>query len=350
MLTGADYDEFRRLVEAQSVRQLRRTFDYGKRARQGAGIRDLHRWVGRILLDRDEVYDLADRAVAFEIGACEWLAGRWDEMAHPAPAVVTVAGPVDKLLLVRLLRAADSAEERAAWAALYAERYGRAWSWIGERADSLAAAPEETDEETPEPSLELFERFLAQLDELDPLPASGDPQAESRLLEAEELIERLRREAAALTDRADRAALRAEGLQDEVGQLRRSVRQEADSGEKLRDERSRRIRAERQARDAAQELERLKAEYIKLDGRLRAGEGRGPGPGAEIAELTRLAQADPLALLGLQPGASAEELAQARRRFAAAFHSDRASQLPPWVGEFFDQLLALVNAACDRAR
>jgi hypothetical protein len=24
--------------------------------------------------------------------------------------------------------------------------------------------------------------------------------------------------------------------------------------------------------------------------------------------------------------------------------------LPPWVGEFFDQLLALVNAACDRAR
>jgi curved DNA-binding protein CbpA len=58
---------------------------------------------------------------------------------------------------------------------------------------------------------------------------------------------------------------------------------------------------------------------------------------------------DPQKLLGLSAGATPEEVAQARRRFAAAFHSDRTSQLPDWVGELFDQLLGAVNAACDRS-
>ena len=47
---------------------------------------------------------------------------------------------------------------------------------------------------------------------------------------------------------------------------------------------------------------------------------------------------------------TATKLPGMRRRFAAAFHSDRAAQLPPWVRELFDRLLALVNASCDRVR
>ncbi|MCH2465765.1 MAG: hypothetical protein MK237_07675, partial [Gemmatimonadetes bacterium] len=44
------------------------------------------------------------------------------------------------------------------------------------------------------------------------------------------------------------------------------------------------------------------------------------------------------------------EVGLARRRFAAAFHSDRVVTLPPWVRQAFDQLLAMVNEACDRLK
>jgi hypothetical protein len=362
MLADAEYAEFLELVEGQSLRQLRRYLDYGKRTRQGGAVAELHQWLGRILLDRDSVYGLEDKASAFEIAACEWLAGHWDELNHPEPAVVTVAGAVDKVLLVRLLVSAETPAQRTGLAQLFRQRYGRIWSWISERASQLAVSEEAEDgteaaedaASTPdEPESLLFIRFLEHLERLAPLPAgagsSGDAE---RLRAAEEREERLHREIAATTNRAERAATRGEGLQEEVAQLRRAAREEGENGEKLREERTRRIRIERQARDVAQELERLKNEYLRLDARMRESAQREGGglPLSSLAELAKLADADPGRLLGLGPDATAEDLARTRRRFAAAFHSDRISQLPPWVAEVFDQLLSLANAACDRAR
>lgn len=364
MLAEADYQEFRGLVEGQSLRHLRRYLDYGKRVRQGTGLTELHQWLGRILLDREDVYGLHDKASAFEIGACEWLAGHWDELNHPGAGTVTVAGDVDKVLLLRLIVGAATATERTALATLFGERYGRTWSWVRERSAQLAEGVKQ-DQPTAdgpdrsmavpdgEPSTILFTRFVDQLERLDPLPGgAGAAEAQRLLLEATEQEDRLRRELAAMTDRAERAASRSEGLQEELTQLRRSVRAENESGEKLREERSRRIRLERESRDLAQELDRLKREYLKLDARMRevAQREHGGAPVGNLAELAQLAQLDPHRLLGLAVEATAADLAQTRRRFAAAFHSDRTSQLPVWVGELFDQLLGVANAACDRLR
>lgn len=356
MLADTDYCAFRELVEAQSLRHLRRYLDYGKRARKGSGLTELHRWVGRILLDREAIYDLQDKASAFEIGACEWLAAHWDEVNHPEAGVITVGGAVDKVLLVRLMVGASTAPERAGLALLFGERYRRLWSWVGERAAQLAIGDDDdagSADDDDEPATVLFTRFLEHLERLDPLPiGASTAAAERRLQRAEECEQRLRREVAATTQRAERAAMRVESLQEELTQMRRSVRDEGENGEKLREERSRRIRIERQARDLAQDLERLKSEYLKLDGRMRESAQREGGriPVGSLSELTQLAQQDPDRLLGLPADASEADLAQARRRFAAAFHSDRTSQLPGWVGEVFDQLLGLVNAACDRSR
>lgn len=366
MLTPAQYTSFRQLVEGQSLRHLRRYLDYGKRARQDAGWTELHQWIGRILLDQESVYELEDKASAFEVAACEWLARNWDALNHPEAEVVTIAGPVDKVLLVRLIIATSAPAQRTGLAMLFAERYGRTWTWVQERAGQVAAATATDEAEEGAPvghteesgqgdrgaALMLFERFVQQLDALDPLPGGAGPAAEQSLREAKEREERLRREVAATTDRAERAATRVEAVQEELAQLRRTTRQEQDNGDKLRDERSRRIKLERQARDLAQELERIKSEYLKLDARMRdvAQRDSTGSPVGSLEELGRLAQVEPGRLLGLSPGASDEDLAKARRRFAAAFHSDRAAQLPDWVREVFDQLLGAVNAACDRMR
>ena len=347
MLAEDDYSAFCAFVENQSLRHLRRYLDYGKRVRNGEGLRELQQWLGRILLDQDNIYGLEDKASAFEIGACEWLAVHWDELNHPDADPVTIAGPVDKVLLVRLIASQTAGPQRAALAQLFRERYGRTWSWVGERATQL----ESVDVIEGQSSTELFTRFLEHLDNF--VPISNGPSSaeiETQLEQAQEREERLRREVAATTHRAERAATRVEGLQQELSQARRSTREEGELSERLREERSRRIKLERQARDGAQELERLKSEYLKLDSRLRESAHREGGlPMGELVEIAQLAQLDPQKLLGLSAGATPEEVAQARRRFAAAFHSDRTSQLPDWVGELFDQLLGAVNAACDRS-
>lgn len=349
MLSSDDLGAFHEAVESQSLRQIRRYLDYGKRVRQAGSLAELHRWLGRILHDEDGVYDTTDVASAFEIGACEWLASHWDELNHPAPSIVTVAGPVDKTHLLRLLVEAPDSEAKSGWALLFAQRYGKIWSWVEERALQTAATQAEPDAELESAP---FVRFLELLQQLEPLGVGGSAETTRQLEEAEQLQQRLQREVAATTQRAERAATRAEALQEEIENLRRTVRQDQSSSERLRDERSRRIRIERQARDLAQELERLKSEYVKVDGRLREQarrDGTQPTTLGSLEELRHVAQTTPMQILGLGENATAAELAKARRRFATAFHSDRTSQLPAWVGELFDQLLGVVNAACDRA-
>jgi hypothetical protein len=365
MLAETDFRELRDLVEGQSLRHLRRYLDYGKRVRQGTGLAELHQWLNRILFDRETVYGLQDKASAFEIGACEWLAVHWDELNHPGAGAMTVAGHVDKVLLVRLIVGAGTATERTALATLFGQRYSRTWSWVRERAAQLegekqdppTADGRDSAEETHDggASTTLFTRFVEELERLDPLAAgagAGAAELERLLLEASEREARLRREVAAMTDRAERAATRSESLQEELTESRRSIREENDSGEKLREERSRRIRIERESREVTQELDRLKREYLKLDARMREAAQRehGGAPVGNLEELAQLAQLDPNLLLGLPADANEADLAQTRRRFAAAFHSDRTSQLPVWVGELFDQLLGVANAACDRLR
>ena len=371
MLTSVDYAAFGQLVEGQSLRHLRRYLDYGKRARQDAGWTELHQWIGRILLDQEGVYELQDKASAFEIGACEWFALHWDELNHPDVELMTVAGPVDKLMLVRLIVATSGPGQRAGLAMLFAERYGRTWAWIRERATQLGAESEAVhstrdeagSESGPESGPEsgnddasaataLFGRFLEHLEALDPVPVGPGAGAVLELKEAEEREDRLRREVAATTARAERAATRVEALQEELAQIRKATRDQQDNGDKLRDERSRRIRLERESRDLSQELERIKSEYLKLDARMREVAQREgtAAPVGSLEELTRLAQVEPSQLLGLPSSATDEDLTRVRRRFATAFHSDRTAQLPAWVGEVFDQLLGAVNSACDRLR
>lgn len=360
MLSEEEYAQFRQLVERQSPRQLRRYLDYGRRVRQGVGLAELVQWVGRILLDDQGVYGVEDKARAFEIGACERLARSLPLAAPHESAVVTVAGSADKVLLLRLLIAQSSPAPRAALSALFAQRYRRTWDWVRQRAVRVAAeAGAEDGKAQPgggaaaEGSFAgdaLMARFLEELELIDPLPGGTFPgQVERALQEAREREDRLRREAEVATDRTERALTRLEALQQEVAQLRRSTREERDTAEKLRAERSRRIKLEREVRESARELGRLRAEYLKLDGRLRESAQRKGGQGF-VVDLDHLAEMGSEQLLGVASGASDEDFAQVRRRFAAAFHSDRAVQLPPWVANLFDRLLGLVNAACDRQR
>lgn len=353
MLAEADAATFRSLVDGQSIRQLKRYLDYGKRARQGAGMAELGQWVGRILLDRDAVYSLEDRARAFEIGACEWLARHWEQVSQPAADVVTVAGDVDKVRLLRLVIGARDPAQQTALASLLAQRYQRTWAWAEERAAQMADGEqgENPAEAGGEEAAEgLFLRFLGTLAEIDPLAsADGDGEAERALAEAVEREAHTRRELEIAAERAERAVARLETVQEEVSQLRRTLRDERANGDKLREERSRRIKIEREARTAAQELDRLKTEYVRLDSRLRETAQRHGATAAQL-DLSELSGLDPYQLLGLQPPASKEELTKARHRFAAAFHPDRAAQLPDWVGTLFDRLLGIVNAACDRTR
>ncbi|MFH1571987.1 MAG: hypothetical protein ABIL09_28615, partial [Gemmatimonadota bacterium] len=313
---------FRQQVEGQRLRSLKRYLHYEERVRSGRGLEELHQWLGQILFDASGAYSLADRALAFEIGACEALAR--DGLAEDgAQATVVVAGPLDRLLLYRqLLTAGNAPGRRATFLGLLRSRYRRHWGWIRSRA---LVAPAET-----EPPAGTFQRFLAGLDELDPMDLGGGgpvpvAELEHELERARTEGDRLREYLEASRDRAESALARLREAEVEIRNLRRSLREETEGAEKLRSERTRRIKSERDCADLARDLERVRAEYLKLDRRLREmaarATGSGPGgrrPGFDLGRLERLA---PTEVLGLQEGADGEALGQARRRFAAAFHS-----------------------------
>jgi vacuolar-type H+-ATPase subunit I/STV1 len=210
--------------------------------------------------------------------------------------------------------------------------------------------------------------FLQQLDEVEPLPVVVEGQ-ENRLarevtrLQEENLqrateLETLRGDLEFAEDRAHRAHQRLRQLDEEVQGLRRQLREARENGEKLRSERRSRIKSERQSVEAQRELEKLKREYIKLDRRLQQmaqrlvqAEGgqaqRGPLAGVRF-ELDSLRQLEASRVLGTEGTVTAEELGRVRRRFAAVFHPDRVNQLPVWVRNLCDEVLAVVNEACDR--
>ena len=137
-------------------------------------------------------------------------------------------------------------------------------------------------------------------------------------------------------------------------QLGKQLRDARENGEKLRVERSRRIKIERQANQASRELENLRAEYVKLDQRLQQMAHRlalvEDNRVAAIIDLSGMRRLEPAQVLGIQEPLTEREISQIRRQFAQVFHPDRVKRLPAWVGKLFDELLGLVNGACDRVK
>ena len=355
ILNSEEFTRFRVLVESQTPRALRRFLDYGKRLRTGQGLEELGQWLGRILLDDGEVYPEEDRAMAFEVAVCEYLAERWAELQE-SPESVTVCGPVDKTLIYRhLLQDSYSPARRSAFARLLAQRYGKSWSFIENRATDTGASGVFGAVQP------LLSQFLRQLDTAEPLDGAGSTAELDELRDEAERqrisFDRLRGKLEEAHEHSGRAQQKIEQLDKERQALGRQLSEERETAEKLRQERSRRIKVERQSREGDRELERLKVEYVKLDQRLHQmaqrladSEGSSHGITGGRIDVSALRRMEAQEILGLPEHPGESEVSMARRRFAAAFHSDRVVSLPSWVGEAFDQLLAIVNEACDRVK
>ena len=81
--------------------------------------------------------------------------------------------------------------------------------------------------------------------------------------------------------------------------------------------------------------------------RLAEAEERRASTAIDLSALRRL---EVKQVLGVEGPLTGGEIGQIRRQFATVFHSDRVKRLPAWVGRLFDELLGVVNEACDRAR
>ena len=290
-----------------------------------------------------------------EISACLAIAAVMRELQEAKPEAITLTGDIDRIRLYRsLLDTGASAQRRAAFADLLRARYRKTWSWI----ESCSAALARHSDGEDAPADRLTEEFLRGLEELDPLngsSASGAAVAAvmEEIEENRKAMTRLEREVAVARERADGAVERLESREEEAAKLRKQLQEEQDTGDKLRVERSRRIKLEREARHAGKSLETLRAEYVKLDNRLREMARRAPASASDDAaaaqiDLTSLRAVDAAELLGLGSKPTEEEVGKLRRRFATAFHPDRINQLPAWVAELFDQLLGIVNERCDK--
>ena len=353
-------------MESQSLRAMRRYLDYGQRCENRQGMEELYRWIGRILLDDGQVYSPEEQALAFEVAVCERLADLWPAWQDVDAPQVVVSGDVDKVFLYRQMLARESPFERvAAFWKMLAEKYKKQAAWIGER---VAAREDPVAYET-SGCLPLLEGFLQKMEEVAALPDVVGNEKSSQLereLEGAreenrkqdgELAE-LREELEFAEDRASRAHQRLKKSDEEVKQLRKQLRETRENGEKLRNERRDRIKSQRQSSQVSQELEHLQREYVKMDQRLKQMAQRlaqaeqlrfSSQSGDPRINLSVLRQLDAETVLGVKGDTSNEELGRIRRRFAAVFHPDRISQLPAWARSLCDEVLGVINAACDRA-
>ena len=316
---------------------------------------ELRQWLGRILLDDNQVYTPQDQALAFEISAAERIADGWEELKQAIPELVIFSRSVDKVFLYRQILSAEGGLERqAAFAKILETRYPKSWDWITERAASRNWEGEGHYRDL------LLEEFLARLESLSPLSREGLGQArlvgflQQEVRDKEADLRRLRGDLEFAEERVRRAHLNLRTAEEDGKQLQKQLREARENGEKLRQERSRRIQLDRQAAEAGGEVERLRQECARLDSRLRQmaqrlaeAERKQPVVLAKV-EVNQLRQVEARQLLGVEGAPDGEELNQLRRRFAAALHSDRVGQLPGWVGQLFDQILSAVNEACDR--
>jgi hypothetical protein len=345
---------------------VRRFLDYGRRLKAGQGMEELYQWTGRILLDESNVYSLEERALALEIGFLEKLADQFAGFSQTDPQPMLVSDGASRLSLYRqILIKRRSPEEKAGIFCLLRDKYRRHASWIEERGGRWEGDPgfEALGGGT------FWNEFSKVLGEIDPLPGQGggnEVELEAELERLKEEKQQQEKEKGELQgdlefaeDRATRAHQRLRQTEEEIKRLRKSLQEARVNGDKLRNERRTRIKSERESGETRRELDRLKKEFVKQDRRLQemarrlvqAEQRHLEGGGGELhIDLPGLRKLGPGKVLGVEGRITEEDLGQIRRRFAAVFHSDRANQLPAWVRGLCDEVLGVVNEACDRFR
>ena len=362
-----DYAGFVELVESQDLRTVRRYLDYDKRIKSG-GLEELAQWIGKILLDDGQIYALDDMALAFEIAACEQLAEGWQRLeASPADATV-IAGTVDKTFLLRQICSPFHSDgQKAAFLQHFRGRYKKQATWIRDRSRSLQRTGEgeaPTPFSTDASGMQLFREFLDRLEESMPLPGSGIGAGAPVLEELSQLRSKVEDREARLAeitsdlefaeDRDRRAHQRLHEVEESEKRLAKQLREARVEADNIREERSRRIKLERELAEISREAERLREEYVKQESRLHqmarrlaAAEKQRSLPMIDVSAMREL---DASQILGVEGRLSDAEASQVRRLFAAVFHSDRVKRLPVWVGRMCDDVLAVVNEACDRIK
>jgi hypothetical protein len=358
VISAEELSKFRELVENQSLRSVRRNLDYDKRVKSGEGLAEFRQWLGKILLDDGTVYGTEEKALAFEVGACDSIGLQWADLRQATPEAVTIAGPLDKTVLYFMILAeSQSWQRRAACAQLFAERYRKHWKWIQQSASELAAGGQDVEKNA------MFYRCMEAVNDSGGILVGGDGETGASAVDRyrEELeaktaeLARMEQDLEFAEDRARRAHQRIKTMDGEHKQLRTRLRAEKENGEKLREERSRRIKLERQTAEGGRDFERLKSEYLKLDQRLRSMAARATAAEqsartSQSFDLGAIRNYPPGQILGIDGPVSEQELSQVRRRFAAVFHPDRVEQLPAWVGTVLEELLGIINEACDRTQ
>ena len=347
-------------IENQTPRQLRRYLNYGRKVKRGEIDNDFCQWLMRIIAD-NEVYEQEERALAFELAVGESLVGIWETLSQANLVHLFIPGKVDRLTLyLSILDESLSWDERAAYWHFLREKYPKQWSWL-----------RQVHEERIAHSISLFESttgqfFLAYCEQLRSetgieTSSSGGANREVQRLEGEvkhgvEALKTMEKDLEFAEDRAERAHVRIRKLDEEMGRMRRQLKEEQENGNKLRNERKIRISSQRESRQAQKELEALRREYIKMQDRLRDMAGR-----LVLAEqvhrqpvnrwsLDALRSMDQGELLGVREVLKAEDLSRVRRRFASVLHPDRVQDLPDWIGALFSEIMGVVNKACDRKK
>ena len=358
MISVEEIPRFRELVESQSLRSVKKNLDYDKRIKSGEGLAEFRQWLGKILLDDGKVYGLEEKALAFEVGACDSMGLHWGNLQDASPEVVTIGGPLDKTVLYfMILGGNQNWKRRAACAQLFAERYRKHWSWIKDSALELGAGSPDAGQ------AEVFLRCLAAVNHSGAIYVGGEGDVGDNGIDRyrEELeaktaeLARMEQDLEFAEDRAHRAHQRLKKMDSEHKKLTSQLRAEKENGEKLREERSRRIKLERQTTEGGKDFERLKSEYLKLDQRLRSMAARAAAAERSAGDnqsfdLAAIRNYSPGQILGIDGLVSQRELSQVRRRFAAVFHPDRVEQLPAWVGAVLEEILGIINEACDRTK
>ena len=347
-------------IESQSPRQLRRYLDYGKKVKRGEIDDDFCQWLIRIIAD-DEVYEQEERALAFELAVGESLVDIWEGLDQANLVHLFIPGKVDRLTLyLGILDESQTWDERAAHWHLLREEYPKHWSWLRQVHEEGITNSAKLSESAVR---QLFLAYCEQLRREIGIESgySGSANREVQRLEGEvkcgvEALKAMEKDLEFAEDRAERAHARLKHMNEEMGRVRRQLKEERENGEKLRSERKVRISSQRESRQTQKELEVLRREYVKMQDRLVDMAGR-----LALAEQVRsqpvnrwsldaLRSMDHGELLGIREGMKAEDISRMRRRFANALHPDRVQDLPDWTEALFSEIMRIVNKACDRMK
>ena len=232
----------------------------------------------RIIAD-NEVYKQEERALAFELAVGESLVDMWGTLSQANLGHLFIPGKVDRLTLyLGILDESQSWEERAAHWHLLREEYPKHWSWLRQvHEERITNSTQLSESATGQFFLAYCEQLRSEIGIES--RSSGGTNREIQRLEGEvkrgvEALKTMEKDLEFAEDRAERAHVRLRKLDEEMGRVRRQLKEERENGNKLRNERKVRISSQRESRQAQKELEALRREYIKMQDRLRDMAGR----------------------------------------------------------------------------